>query len=701
MQLLRVKYILIFFVFLSQLANAQLFLSPDGDDNNAGTKESPLASLTGARNLIRKYKKEAKHDTTFVITIKGGNYILDKPFILSSEDSGTPEYPVIYKAEPGEKPVFVGGIKVKGFIVNDNGIWEADVSNIVSDTLHPGQLYVNGRRAVLARTPNSGFLKIGGVREVVIEKGNGRYPARARQILSFDKKNFQPLIGISGVDLQTVRFKAFHKWDFTMRYIDKIDKDSMRIITSGQGMKPWNPLRKGTRIVFENYSAALDTAGEWFINNNNFLYYLPQQGETPQNSEVVIPVAHSFVVIKGDTANNRFVENIRFEGLKFSFCNYSVSKSGFEPNQAAISVGASVEIEGARNISFVNCAITHTGQHAIWFGMACNNCSVEHCFLNDLGGGGIYLGDTRPLKGKGHTSHITLNNNIIQTGGREFPPAVGVWTGHSSDNIITHNDIADFYYTGISAGWIWGYKPSLGKRNTISYNHIHHIGWDLLSDMAAVYTLGKSEGTIVSNNVIHHIHAYSYGGWGLYPDEGTSGILMENNLVYSTKTGGFHQHYGENNIIRNNIFGFAKLYQAQCTRVEDHLSFTFKNNIIIFDTGQVLNGAWAKIKIVMDSNIYWNTASDKYDFSGMTFHEWLKTTGHDKHSLITNPMFNNPEKFDFEFQNTKTVQKIGFQPFDISKAGVYGDEKWKEKSHLPEQVIREFDEVVRKNVGGR
>jgi len=692
------RLIIILLFFIAHQANAQIFIAPYGSDNNSGTKESPLASLAGARNLIRKYKKEGKHDTTFIVLIKGGSYILDEPFILTSEDSGTPEHPVAYKAMEGENPVFSGGRTVKGFKVNDKGIWEADVSNIISDTLQFGQLYINGKRATLARTPNSGFLKTESVREVVFKKGNGRYPERAKQILSFDKQNFQPLLSLSDAGLRTIRFRAYHKWDFTMRYIDEIIKDSLMIITSGKGMKPWNPLKKGTRIVFENYAAALDTAGEWFVNERNILYYYPRQGETLLNTEVIIPVLHNFIVIKGDTAGDKYVENIRFEGLTFTYCNYAADRFGFEPNQAATSVGASVELESARNISFVNCEITHTGQHAIWFRAACSHCSVEHCYMNDLGGGGVYLGNVKPLKGNGHTSHIFLDNSIIHRGGREFPPAVGVWTGHSSDNVITHNDIADFYYTGVSVGWIWGYKPSLAKRNTVSFNHIHHIGWDLLSDMAAVYTLGKSEGTKVTDNVIHHIHAYSYGGWGLYPDEGSSGILMENNLVYSTKTGGFHQHYGENNIIRNNILGFAKLYQAQCTRVEDHLSFTFKNNIIIFDTGEVLKGAWTKINIVMDSNLYWNTVSDKYSFSGMSFAEWQETTGHDKHSIVADPLFKDPDKFDFKFQNTAIVKKIRFQPFDPSKAGVYGNKEWRVKAQLPEQVIREFDEVVKRNI---
>ena len=689
--------IILFFCAVSLHAQVELFVSPVGNDLNPGTLEQPFASLTAARDAIRLYKKNHALPVSFVVTIADGTYTMKEPLVLTHEDGGTPEHPVVYKAAKGASPVFSGGQKISGFTVNENGVWQANIPESAYYNWRFDQLFVNNKRATLARSPNKGFLTIDSVKQNIWERGTGRAPEKAQQILWFDHDNFKCLQNLDDDELKLIRFRAYHKWDFTIRHIDKIDNDSLVIFTSGEGMKPWNPIKKNNRIIFENFEAALDTAGEWFLNNEGTLFYIPLPGQTPENTEVIAPALENLIYVEGDISNKKFVAFIKFEGLTFKHCHYRIPQTGFEPNQAAVKISSAVMLEGARNITFSNCEISHTGQHALRFGKGCSNSLVAQCYLHNLGGGGIYLGDRKPLGGDEHTHHIKLDNNIIQTGGQEFPPAVGVWVGHSSDNEVIHNDIGNFYYTGISVGWVWGYKPSLSKRNNISYNHIHHIGWDLLSDMAGIYTLGKSEGTIVSNNVIHHIHAFSYGGWGLYPDEGSSNILMENNLVYSTKTGGFHQHYGENNIIKNNILAYAKMYQAQCTRVEDHRSFDFTNNIIIFDEGVVLKGAWENIDIYMDSNLYWNTGGDAYIFNGKSFEEWQQS-GHDLNSIIADPNFKDAPDFDFTFRSKKNIRKIDFTPFDYSKAGVYGNNEWTNKAILPDNIVDDFDKAVEINM---
>ncbi|GAA3647139.1 right-handed parallel beta-helix repeat-containing protein [Flavivirga jejuensis] len=664
---------------------------------NSGTKEAPLASLNGARNTIRAHKITSSKRQSYTVIVENGNYTMKEPFELAPEDSGTEKFPITYKAAKNAAPVFSGGKTITGFSVNEKGIWEVKITESVYYKWQFDQLYVNGKRAVLARTPNEGFLEIDSVQQNIWEKGNSRVAKKAQQKLFFEKDMFESLSPITEDEVREVRFKAYHKWDYTLRHIDALDKDSLLITTSGKGMKPWNQIKKGGRIVFENYKAALDTPGEWFLSKKGILYYVPRPNETLENTTVVAPVLEQLVLIKGNALQDNYVKNIHFEGLNFEYCHYEIPKTGSEPNQAAAILNAAIYAEGVKNITFSNCEISKTGQHALWFGKGCSNSLVENTYMHDLGGGGVYLGDFKPLKGKEHTHHININNNIIQSGGLEFPPAVGVWVGHSSDNKVTHNDIGNFYYTGVSVGWVWGYKPSLAKRNTIAYNHIHHIGWDLLSDMAGIYTLGESEGTRIENNVIHDIHAYSYGGWGMYADEGSTGIVFKNNLVYHTKTGGFQQNYGKENIVKNNILAYAKRYQLQCNIPEKHESFAFTNNIVIFNEGMVLKGGWNDVIARIDQNIYWNSNGKKYDFNGHTFKNWQKKE-FDLHSLLVNPNFKDPLNADFRFINKKNYTKINFIPFDYSKSGVYGDNEWVEKAKLPISVTQNFDNTVQENM---
>lgn len=691
-------------IFSLRAASAQdVYLSLSGCDANSGTQTAPVYSLTAARNLIRRLP--AGNDTV-TVWIAPGEYRMTESLVLDGNDTR----PVVFRSRGGEKPVFRGGVPIGGWQPWERGIWRTRVP----ETLYFEQLYVNDRRAVRARTPNNGWFYVKESRETVLDKNGPRVPLYAVQCLSVSPGELSPLKKLSNEELRQATALFYHKWDVTRKSIDHAVPDSGYFFVSGEGMKPWNPITGGSRYVLDNYLGALDVPGEWYLAPDGWLYYMPREDEEMGAAVCWAPTVSRLVIIEGTP--QRPVTGKEFRNIAFRTAAYTMPAKGNEPMQAAAAIPAAIEADFAQGIVFSDCEIAQTGGYAFWLRRECFHNRIERCLIEDLGAGGVKIGETEIRDdGRPVTARNVLNNSIIRHGGYLFPCAVGVAIFQAADNRVTHNEIADLRYSGVSVGWKWGYNdqkswitrmaedgtmqfaevltssPAVG--NTVAFNHVHHIGWAELSDMGAIYTLGESPGTVVSNNVIHDIYSYDYGGWGLYTDEGSTGVVMENNLVYRCKSGGFHQHYGKENAIRNNIFALAYQNQLQFTRVEPHRSFTFERNIVLSDRGMLLAGAWREADIAMDNNDYWDLRADTaLRFCGLPFREWRRIK--DTHSIVADPMFRDPAAGDFTFRSLKTARRIGFVPFDYTRAGVYGLPEWKAKARLDDAVTDAFDQAV-------
>jgi hypothetical protein len=522
-----------------------IHVSPHGNDANPGTADQPLASLARAMDLVRDTRHNKGGEANVRILLREGTYRIAEPVLISSEHTPGPGK-LLISAEPGKRVVISGGRPITGWKQVANR-FETTVPEVAQGQWDFRELFVNGRRATRARSPNDTFVRI------------DKAGADRRTSLFIYPQDAWVFKG----DLSSAEFVYLHDWSTSRVKIAGFDPTTLEVRFSQvvgcsaphYAIGNW----PHARYFVENSEDFLDAAGEWFLNKETGkLVYLPRVGESVETLEVIAPVASALLKVSGDAESGKSVTNLVVEGITFEHCRFDLPAAGYAAGQATVYeprvagqpgreiMPAAVTLDLVRDSQFVRCQFRHLGSSALWLRQQCRNCRIEQCVFEDISGNGINIGETitrTKTDARGDwtspydnacTWGITVCDNRILNCGVQFYEAVGIWIGIAAHNTVEHNEVENLPYTGISVGWSWNDSPTGCRDNFIARNHIHHCML-ILHDGGGIYTLGRQPGTRLLANVIHDIPPNEDGAEsnGIFMDQGSSDIVVEGQTIFN------------------------------------------------------------------------------------------------------------------------------------------------------------------------
>lgn len=520
-----------------QPSSTQFFVSPAGNDANPGTQKKPFASLTRARDAVRQVIASGLRGDVSVL-LHQGIYELPEPLVFGPEDSGSERFGITYLAQPGENVILSGGRKIGGWKRGKGEVWTAAVPGVSEDKWHFRNLFVNGKRAVRARTPNydaqPNCLQLKGAE------------------LSADLTRFTLTVapGVLGDwrNAADIEVMVAGNWEINRKWVESLDVQANRIVLAP-------PHQSGPDYIFpsvgrwfhlENTRELLDQPGEWYLDRKTgTLSYWPRPGEDMTRADVVAPVLQQLLLVQGTP--QKAVRNLHFKGLRFEHAGWELPKEGYmgiqashyghiqHPQQRWKHVPAAVCLTWAEHCSVEDGAIARLGGCGVEAAMGCRGNLIQGNRVFDVSANGILVDG--PNSEADVPKGNRVSNNHVHACGVEFYGAVGIWVGFAQGTMISHNLVHDLPYTGISVGWEWNPKPTACKENRIEYNHVYDV-MNRLCDGGCIYTLGFQPGTVIRGNHLHEVHrsifAQGAPNNGMFIDEGSKGFLFERNVVYRT-----------------------------------------------------------------------------------------------------------------------------------------------------------------------
>jgi parallel beta-helix repeat protein len=533
-------YFFLFTFLISKIYATDIYISTTGSDSNDGTQNAPFLTPQRAQVAIATAKSSngGQLPDNYIVHFAPGLYFLNSTLNITIADSGDTTHSVTWSGPGPQTPAIISaGMLLSGWTVLNGfpGVYTVSVPNL----LFVRQMWqVGGGRRFLSRTPIKTARSVGQW-GVAFQPGDVLPPSAT-------------------VNYTEAEFVIWHNWVNSQNKIQYVNFTNSSITPKGEcGDSFFNA--GGLRWALQNVADPQNLIpGQFYFSSNTITYKaLPGEDPTvPSNIQFIIERFTTAISLYGTSSG--LITNTNFVNISIAHASADLEHnciSGGCGGQSCSETGtAAVHALYTTNSVFDNVEVFGTGSYALWFDQNCTLSTVSRSYFHDLGMGAIRVGSPSQTSG---TANITITDSIITDGGHVVPAGTGILAQECIRTTIVHNEIYNLYYTGVSTGWTWGYSADEDVGHNVSFNRIHDIFQGQLSDGGCVYNLGRSPGTVISNNICHSVSSYNYGGWGYYLDEGSSNVTVQNNIVFNTRDAGFHQHYGTDNVITNNIIAFA------------------------------------------------------------------------------------------------------------------------------------------------
>ncbi|GAB3043848.1 PDZ domain-containing protein [Spirosoma pulveris] len=617
-----------------------------------------MATLEKALEKVKMAPHSEVH-----IYLRKGTYYLPKTVRVTPRLVGNKRLLIsAYQDEPVE---LNGGRKLAlRWKKSGDRIWTADVAGEPFE-----QLYVNGRKQVLARYPN--------------------YDSTARVFngTAADAISRTRVSRWRNPEGGYVHAMHQHEWgDFHYRITGKTG-DTLTYEGGWQNNRPMG-IHKNQRFV-ENIYEELDAPGEWFYDKaTHTLSFIPPAGLDPNTVVVDVSRLKSLVELIGTPKTP--LRQVRIHGIRL----VNTERTFMEPYEPLLRSdwmlyrGAAIYLENTENCRIEACELTHLGGNAILVSRYNRKTTIDGCHIHHIGATAIgFVGDTSAVrspsfryewfvpyvdmdlrpgpKNNQYPANCTASDNLIHHTGEIEKQSTGVEISMASNIVVRHNTIYQLPRAGINIGdGTWGghfiefndvFDTVLetgdhGSFNSWGRDRFWHPNRKTMDSLVAAHPelieLDAQKPIVIRHNRFRCDH-----GWDIDLDDGSSNYVIVNNVLLN---GGLKFREGfyrtaENNVIVNNSFHphvwFAKSGDK------------FQRNIVMRPYYPIQINNWGEF---IDHNLF-------PDASAL---EKAQKNGTDTHSRFGNPQFIQANQGDYRVDNKSPALAIGFLNFPMDKFGV-------------------------------